>query len=158
MCVDKGENTMDLNKLLNFSALAGIVGAVSACIADVLAIIPMWTTDGEGMFGVSDAFFVFLLLILFILPCTIYILIQIKTEIAVLRSVRGKGESMSRGILRKYVMNTGGRCFFVLLYAGILYIGAKATQLYALLVFAIICLIGFILSFALKMIAYKRLN
>lgn len=39
---------MDLNKLLNFSALAGIVGAVSACIADVLAIIPMWTTGWRG--------------------------------------------------------------------------------------------------------------
>ena len=155
MCVDKGENTMDLNKLLNLSAWAGIVGAVSACIADVFAAIPFRTTDGEGL---GDAFFILLLFIFFIVPCTIYFLIQIKTETKVLRSVHGKGEPMSRSALRKYVMNTGIRCFFVLLYASVLYIGAKATQLYALLVFAIICLIGFILSFALKMIAYKRLN
>lgn len=144
---------MDLNKLLNFSAWAGIVGAVSACIADVFAAIPFRTTDGEGL---GDAFVILLLYIFFIVPCTIYFLIQIKTEITVLRSVRGKGEPMSRSVLRKYVMNTGNRCHLVFFYFCILHIWAMSTQLYAMLVFATICLVGIILSFALKMVAYKR--
>ena len=109
------------------------------------------------LFGVSNLFFVLLFSLLFVLPCTLFISVQVKTEIAVLRFPREEGLPPAAA-LRGYVLRTAGKGLFSLMYVFIMVIASASMGVFAAVPFFALCIVGFVLSFALKTIVYTRIK